>query len=137
MFDVTKLLESSSNNAFKNNNVYTYTFTLSGSTSAGLNTETFTATLPTSPDMVDILFNGPTDTVYGTDPRPSAGWFRQGYVWVVTNNAGGGNPSRWRVQATISGTTLTIIAQYVQQFTTSETLTSTNFSCRVIDFSIF
>jgi len=137
MLDITKLLFSSNNNAFKNNNVYTGSFVISGTTAAGTNTKTFTTTLLETPDMLDIIFNGPTDTVYGSDPRPAGGWFRQGSIWVLTDNVGGGSPGPWRLQAAISGATLTITAQLVQGFTAAETLTATTFSYRIVDYSIY
>lgn len=141
--DLTKLVFYSGAPAFKQNNVVqTGTFTISGSTVAGTNTQTFTASLLSVPDMVDIVFNGPTDTVGGQDPRPVNGWFKQGAVWVPTNNAGGGNPAKWEIYSSLSstglsGATLTVTAVYVQQFTTIETMTSTNFFYRVIDYSVF
>lgn len=135
--DLTKLALHTAYDAFKNNAIYTGTLTISGSTVEGTNVQTFTVTLTQTPDMTDIVFNGPTDTVFSNDPRPSDGWFKRGAVWIPTNDAGGGNPSRWVLSSSISGTTVTITATYVQQFTTGETLTATNFSYRIIDFSVF
>lgn len=134
--DLTKLILHTGYDAFKQNAIYTGTKTISGTTAAGTNIKTFTVTLGTVPDMVDIIFNGPTNA--GIDPRPANGWFKQGAVWVPTDNAGGGNPSKWVLFANMtSTTTLTITAIYVQQFTAAEVLTSTDFSYRVIDYSIF
>lgn len=132
--DLTKLVSHSDYPAFKNNTIYTGTLTISGSTAGGTNTKTFTVTLTQAPDMTDILFNGPTG---GSDPRPAGGWFRRGYVWVPTNDAGGGNPSNWLITSSIAGSVVTITAMYVQTFSTVETLTSTNFSYRIIDYSVF
>lgn len=133
--DLTKLVSHSDYPAFKNNSIYTGTCTISGTTSGGTNIKTFSVTLSQAPDLIDILFNGPSDA---SDARPSAGWFRKGYVYVPTNNAGGGNPSAWLITSSMaSSTTLTITATYVQQFSTPETLTSTNFSYRIVDYSIF
>lgn len=137
MPELTDFIYNSNYNAFKNNNVYTGTFTISGTTAAGLNTKTFTVELPTTPDLIDIMFNGPTDTVFGSDPRPANGWFKDGWVWTRTNNAGGGDPRPWFISATINGTTLTVTATSVQQFVAAEAITSTDFSYRVIDYSIF
>ena len=134
MPDTTKASLYSPYRAFKNNAVYTGTFSITGTTVVGLNTRTFTRVLSTTPDMVDISFNGPTG---GSDPRPAGGWFKQGFIWVATNNAGGGNPSSWRIYASINGTTLTVTAIYVQAFVTAEALTSTSFSYRVVDYSVF
>lgn len=132
--DLTKLNLHSEYNAFKNNAILTGTCTISGNTSAGANVKTFLVDLGRTPDMVDIVFNGATG---GGDPRPAGGWFHKGAISVATNNAGGGNPSSWKLHTSIAGGILTISAEYVQQFTTVETLTSTNFSYRVIDYSVF
>ena len=131
MADITKLAFHSAYPAFKNNTIYTGTKTISGTTSGGLNTKTFIVTLDQEPDLLDIIFTGPSD---GT--RPTGAWFKKGAVNVATNNAGGGNPSTWVINSSLNGTTLIITATYVQQFTTSESLTSTDFSYRVVDYSV-
>lgn len=136
MIDLTKLILHTGYNAFKNNDLTTGTFTLTGSTAAGLNSRTFTFDIGPSPDMVDVVFNGPTDTVFSSDPRPSTGWFKQGFIYTITNNAGGGNPARWTVNSEINGSTLTITCQYPQGFVTAETLTSTDCSFRLVDYSV-
>lgn len=132
--DPTKLILFSEHPAFKNNNIYTGTLTISGSTAAGTNTKTFTIPLDVTPDLLDIVFNGPTG---GSDPRPSGGWFKQGRVWVASNNAGGGNPTSWLITSKISGSDVIVTATYIQTFVTAETLTSTNFSYRIVDYSVF
>jgi hypothetical protein len=136
--DLTKLVFHSNYNAFKNNREYTGTLTISGTTSGGVNLKEFTVELDTAPDLLDISFQGNSDPVFDPfDPRPDDGWFKQGAVYVPTNNAGGGNPSKWTITTSLSGTTLTISATYIQQFTTAETLTSTNFSYKIVDYSVF
>lgn len=137
MADLTKLNLHSDYPAFINNNIWTGTLTISGSTSGGTNVRTFTIDLGLTPDLTDIVFNGPTDSVFGSDPRPADGWFKRGKVWVRTNNAGGGDPSMWTINSSINGTVVTVTAIMVQTFSTSETLTSTNFSYRIIDYSVF
>lgn len=135
--DLSKLVMHSNYPAFKNNNIFTGTLTIpAGNTAGGLNNRSFTINLSVTPDLTDIVFNGPAN-VGSFDPRPSGGWFKQGYIWVPTNNAGGGNPSGWKITTTISGTSVGVVATYVQQFTTVETLTATNFSYRIIDYSVF
>jgi len=133
MVDTSKLILYSPYNAFKNNNFYSGTLTISGSTAGGVNTKTFTVNLAIDPDMTDIVFYGPSDA---SDPRPNDGWFKQGRVWVPTNNAGGGNPSAWTITSSIVGTVLTVTATYIQQFTTAETLTATDFYYRLVDYSV-
>lgn len=130
--------------AFKNNNIYTGSFTISGSTTGGTNTQTTIVNLSSNPDIIDIQFNGPANGNTSVDPRPATAWFKNSdsysetnRVWVPTNNAGGGNPSGWAVYGTAVGSVLTITAVYVQEFTTSETLTSTSVSYRLVDYSVF
>lgn len=136
--DLTKLILDTTFGSFKQNSpIVTGSSTISGSTVAGVNTRTFTVILARTPDLLDVVFNGPTDLVFSQDPRPSSGWFKKGSVWVPTNNAGGGNPSPWQLYTSVVGSVLTITAVYVQQFTAAETLTSTTFSYRIIDYSVF
>lgn len=133
--DLTKLILDTPYSAFKNNNpVSPGILTINGSTVAGVNTRTFTVNLVSIPDMVDIVFNGPTG---GIDPRPAGGWFKRGAVWVPTNNVGGGSPSLWNIYSNIVGSVLTVTGVYIQQFTIAEALTSTDFSYRVMDYSVF
>ncbi len=134
MTDLTKLIFASNYPAFKNKTVYEGTCTISGSTSGGLNTKTFTVTLAEEPDILDVRFNGNAAV---SDPRPDDAWFKSGSISVATNNAGGGNPSSWLLSYSVSGTTVTITASYVQTFTTAETLTSTDFTYKIIDYSVF
>lgn len=132
--DLTKLVFHSGYPAFINTRIYTGTLTISGTTSPGLNIKTFTVTLDQAPDYLDVVFNGPTDAVYGSDPRPDGGWFKQGAVWVRTDNAAGADPNPWYITYSISGVTLTITASYVHQISLGETLTSTNFYYRAVDY---
>ena len=133
MPDLTKIVFHSQYPAFKNNRIYTGTLTISGSTNAGSNTRTFTVTLDKAPDLIDVVFNGPTDTVYNSDPRPSTAWFKVGAVWTPTS--GFGTPAPWTINYRINGLTVVITANYVQQFTGSETITSTDFNYRIVDYS--
>lgn len=139
--DLTKLILHSSYPAFKNNNVYTGSFTISGTQVTGANTKTFTVALDDVPDMVDVLFNGPDDDAFSpsTDPRPSDGWFSQGFVYVRGDNSGAGYnnyPTRWELFSSINGKTLTIYA--VGLWTATPTLTLTNTVCyyRLVDYSV-
>ncbi len=132
--DLTKLSLHSNYNAFKNTTEYTGTLTISGSTTGGVNTRSFDVTLFTDPDMLDISFNGNSA---GTDQRPDDGWFKKGSIWVPTDNAGGGNPSMWTITTSLTGNVLTISAVYIQEFSTVEALTSTDFSYRIVDYSVF
>lgn len=139
-WSLQNLLFHSGYAAFKNNSVYTGSFNISGTANAGVNTQTFTLTLPKAPDLADILFNAPTDTVFGNDPRPSAGWFKQGASWVIGNNAGAGftnYPTPWVMSSRFTGSQIVITAQYVQTFTAPLTLNTTAVSYRIVDYSVF
>lgn len=130
--DLSKLVFHSAYNAFKQNTiVQTGTCTITGTVSAGTNIQTFTVNLETAPDMVDIVFNGPGSVI---DSRPDDAWFKQGSIGVPFT---GPSDSVWYLYSSITGSTLTITAVYVQTFTGTETLTDTTFSYRVIDYSIF
>lgn len=137
--DRSKLLFDSSSPGFKNNNIYTGTGTISGGVGPGTTTITVTVPLTKTPDMVQALFNGPTDTVSGQDPRPSAAWFRNGYVWVLGNNSGAGYtnyPIPFKMNMFLNGSTATIQAITVSSISATLTLTSTPFSYRIIDYSV-
>lgn len=136
--DLTELILDTNYDAFKNNNIYTGTFTISGTTSAGVNAQTDTITLDAIPDITDIVFNGPA---YGSsDPRPDNGWFHSGAIEVLGNNVPAGYvnyPTLWLPYSSIDGTTVTITCYYAQQFIDALTLTSTEVSYRIIDYSVF
>ncbi len=138
--DLSKLVLLSEKGAFKNNNVYEGSFNITGLAVAGLNQVVFTVPLARVPDLVSALLNGPTDTVYGSDPRPGNAWFKKGAIWVLGNDAGAGYtnyPTPWIPEVTISGANAIIKLTYVQQFVANLSLTSTPFSYRILDYSVF
>lgn len=138
--DQSKVLFSSNTPAFKNNNIYTGTGTISGTVSAGISIFTVTVPLGETPDMVQIMLNGPTDTVFGDDPRPGTGWFRDGYVWVRGDNHGAGYDNYlmpFKMNTYISGSSAIIEATLVSSISPVLTLTSTQYSYRIIDYSVF
>lgn len=140
MPDLTKLQYHTGYNTFKNNAVYTGNTSISGSTSGGTNTRTFDVTLARRPDIMDVIFNGATDTVFSSDPRPTAGWFKRGAVWVRGDNAGAGYtnyPTPWLVYTSLNGLVLTITMLYSQTFTPALTLTPTPLSYKIVDYSVF
>lgn len=140
MPDLTKLQYHTGYNTFKNNAVYTGSYSITGSTSPGTNTRSFDITLARRPDIMDVIFNGATDTVSGLDPRPANGWFKKGAVWVRGDNAGAGYtnyPTPWVVYTSLTNLTLTVTLVYSQQFTPSLTLTSTPISYKIVDYSVF
>lgn len=135
--DLSQLIENTQYNAFKNNAIYTGDRTITGSTGEGANVRTFTVGLDSIPDMVDIVFNGPTNV---NDSRPANGWFKQGRVWVAGTDIPAGynnHPTDWIIYGAITGTTLTITATFSQTFIATLALTNTGFSYRVIDYSAF
>lgn len=138
--DLQKLVLLSQKGAFKNNNIYTGTLAVTGTAVPGTNVRTFTVPLAKVPDLVSALLNGPTDTIFGSDPRPGNAWFKKGYIWVLGTDAGAGYtnyPTPWQVQVTISGANAIIRLTYVQQFVANLALTSTNFDYRILDYSVF
>jgi len=138
--DLTKLIQTSQNKGFANNNEYEGSVNITGTATAGLNTRTFTVPLDEIPDLVSAVFNGPTDTVYGSDPRPGTAWFKTGYIWVLGTDAGAGHvnyPTPWKLELTISGKNAIIKASYVQQFIANLALTSTPLYYRIFDYSVF
>lgn len=140
MTDLTKLQYHTGYNTFKNNAVYTGNYSITGSTAGGTNTRSFDITLARQPDIMDVIFNGATDTVFGNDPRPADGWFKKGAVWVRGDNAGAGYtnyPTPWVAYTSLTGLTLTVTLIYSQQFTPSLTLTSTPIYYKIVDYSVF
>lgn len=140
MLDLSRAQYHTGYNAYKNDNVYTGTYSITGSTNAGTNTRTFQVTLREIPDLLEIAFNAPTDTVFSSDPRPSNGWFKNGVAWVRGDNAGAGYtnyPTGWIPYTSINGNVLTVTLINVQQFTPSLTLTPTDLLYRITDYSIF
>lgn len=143
--DLTKLVFHSGYPAFKNNAKYSGSFNIGGVSAGGTNQQTTNVTLAKTPDLVDILFNGPSDThwegTYGDlDPRPSTGWFKQGKIWVRGDNAGAGYtdyPTPWVITTSLSGLVLTITVTYVQTFSTALVITSTPVYYRIVDYSVF
>lgn len=128
--DLTKLAFHSSYPAFKNDRLYTGTLTISGTTTSSVNTRTFSIALDRAPDLVDIVFNGPS---LSTDPRPNNGWFKLGAIRVVV----GGENTPWIINSRISGSTLVVQAVYVQETGGTQSITSQNFDYRVVDYSVF
>lgn len=138
--DLTKLILLSQKAAFKNNKVYDGSVNITGTATAGLNVREYTVPLEQVPDLVSAIFNGPTDTVYGSDPRPGGAWFKKGTVWVLGTDAGAGYtdyPTNWSISVKISGQNAIIRAEYVQQFIANLALNSTPVSYRILDYSVF
>ena len=140
MPDLTKLQYHTGYNTFKNNSVYTGSYSITGTTVPGTNTRQFNISLARQPDIMDVIFNGATDTVFASDPRPAAGWYKKGAVWVRGDNAGAGYtnyPTPWVVYTSLTGLTLTVTLLYSQQFTPALTLTPETLQYKIVDYSVF
>lgn len=138
--DLSKLILLSEKGAFKNNTVYDGTLAITGTAVAGVNTRSYTVPLSRVPDLLSGIFNGPTDTAFGSDPRPGSAWFKKGYIWVLGTDSGAGYtnyPTAWSVELTISGQNAIIKLTYIQQFIATLSLNSTNFDYRILDYSVF
>jgi len=123
--DLTMLSFDSRYPAFKNNRLYTGVEVISGTTASGTNLRQFTVTLASAPDLVDIMFSSSL----------TSGWQKLKTISVPTS--GVGNPSSWVLSSQINGSTIVIDARYVQTFSGSESLTSTSFYYRIVDYSVF
>lgn len=139
--DLTKVNADFNYNAFKNNHIYTGQFNIVGSWTPGYQTQTHDVLLTETPDLVQATFNGPTDTVFGSDPRPGEAWFKNGAVWVRGDNAGAGYtnyPIPYEMSAIMTGPrTCTINASSVSEIADTLTLTPTTVYFRVLDYSVF
>lgn len=138
--DLPKLILLSEKGAFKNNKIYEGAVTFGGTATPGTNFRTFVIPLEKVPDLLSGVFNGPTDTVFASDPRPGSAWFKRGYVWALGNDAGAGYtnyPTAWEVQLSINGANAIIKLTNIQQFTANLAITNTNLSYRILDYSVF
>lgn len=138
MIDLTKLSSHTAYPGFKNNRIYTGSFALTGTTSEGLNTITHTVGLDKTPDISDLIFNGP-NTAYDSSPsteRPPTAWFKEGYVNSDADFGGLGTiTTTWFMSHQIIDSQLIITAQFPQEFSGSGTLPDDTISYRLIDYS--
>lgn len=140
MPDRSKMQYYTEDNTYKNNAVYTGAVTISGTSTAGTNLKTFNVTLARQPDILDVMFNGATDTVFGSDPRPSNGWFKKGAVWALGTDVPAGYtnyPCPYEIYTSLSGLTLTINAIFSQQFIATLSITPTPINYKIVDYSVF
>ena len=122
---------------FRNNRTFSGREFINGTVGSGATTKTWTIPLGLSPDLVDIMYNGPTEA---SDPRPADAWFKEGIVYVLGQNSGAGYtdyPTIWVMNGYINGDNLVITATYVQAFTDVLTLDETEFFYRLVDYSVF
>lgn len=140
MIDLTKLLLASNYPAFKNNTIYTGTETISGSCPPGYSEFAYTVPLDDMPDLLTGIFNGPTDDLFDLDPRPATGWFKNGAIWVHGSNTGAGYPDYtipYIVSMNVSGKSANIVLSTQNQTAVTFSLVNTDFSYRIIDYSVF
>lgn len=133
---LTKLIFHSNYPAFKNDAVYTGSFSLSGTTASGINDITETVPLDSAPDLLDVVFQGNSDATF--DIRPDDAWFKKGRVWVRGDGGAITNlPLPWDIGYYIDGSNLVIRARYVQTFTQALTMTAETVQYKVVDYSVF
>lgn len=119
--------------SFKNNKLYTGSFTISGSIAPGATVKTFTKVLDQAPDMLQVVFNTTATSIYISTPYPSTGWWKQG---IVPDDAGGLGAG-WEIAWAINGSTITFTATTVNTTTTTYTSAGPTVNYRLIDYSIF
>lgn len=134
MVDLTKLVMHSAYPAFKNNNVFTDTFNISGTITGGVNLRSVTLNLPFTPDIADIVIGEGGeyskeigDSFYGASriiSIPGTGTITPGTI-----------NTPWAIGSRISGNSLIVTAYNIHQVDETVTLTSTPISVRVIDYS--
>lgn len=142
MPDLTKLIAHSSYPAFKNMSEYTGSFDISGTIVPGVNVRSYFFDLPYVPAIEDIVFSGRgeqgfSSPDFGTNPRPSGTWFKEGAVFVRGDNAGDGyinEGTMWVINASINGKQLTITAICVIQFYATLTLTTETVQIKLVDY---
>lgn len=133
MLDYSDFVMHSDCAAFKNNNVYTGSFTISGTISGGSNTITKDVALDKTPDMLDVRVTG---RAVSPMLRQTGEYFKpgQGLIAVPANSLG---ETYWYISySMINGTTLRITASYGNQTTSSDTISSAQtVNYKIIDYS--
>lgn len=140
--DPQKLLFNTTLPAFKNNNVYTGSFNITGTSVSGTNTRTFEIQLDETPDILDIMFQGQGDLSYGVtgNPRPDNAYFKDDYITVRADDPGAGYvnyPTAWYLTSAIVGNKVIVTATYIHTFTANLTFTSTTVHYKIVDYSVF
>lgn len=131
MTDRTKLTFDSRTSTFRNNNLYTGSFVISGTTSPGINQRTTSVSIPSNAVLVDALFRGPApDNPSNRDSDDQ--WFRDGLVLVPATGA----DTVWRIDYRRTSTGITITASYAKTFEGTSTLTATTVFYRFVDYVV-
>ena len=139
--DLTKLQMITANQGFKNNNVYTGSFTISGNfNSESINISQYIS-LPSGVDTFDVIFSGRSNGGFSYDtgnPRPNGAWFKSGVVNVRADGDRYSNyPIKFRINSSMSGNTLIISAVSYKDFTANLSLTPETVYYKVIDYSLY
>ena len=117
--------------AFKNNNIYTGSFTISGTIGTGVNTRTYTLPVGKDMDMADVQFRGVGTSV----GRPTDAWFNSGPIDV--NVTGPGMSSMpFFLNSRVQGTNIIITATTMNQTMDTYTASARTVNVRVVDYSI-
>ena len=142
--ELTELQSTTLNPGFKNNDEFSGSFNITGNYTTQSLVITHTVTVPSGTDIADIVFQGRADGGFGIstgDPRPNDAWFKRGRVWArgdSTDGSGYSNhPVDFLLEASISGTTLTIKASSTRQYTGNLAITSETVQYKLIDYSVF
>lgn len=132
----TTLLQS-----FKNNEVYSGEFIISGVMPEGAMQVTRVVLLPAHISIADIMFQGRADGGFDQptgNPRPNEAWFRQGVVNVRASGAGYTNtPMPFILGARISDKTLVLTATAWRAFQGELYLTPEIVRYKIVDYSVF
>lgn len=140
MTNISNFILNSDTDSFKINNEYSGTVAISGTVEGGINTRTFTIPLTTSPDLVDVYVNSTlTDGIFSGgswNTLPSGSWVKKGMI-IVPDDAGFGGTIFIFGSVVISDDIVYITLNSVQQYTGTYSLTSTNMSYKIIDYSIY
>lgn len=139
--DLTKLQSTSLVQSFKNNRIYSGSFTISGTWASGSIQIVHQVTLPANVTIADIIFQGRADGGFAIptgNPRPNSAWFKRGVVNARVDMSGFNNqPQPFMIGARIDGNVLTITATAFRTYTGTLTISPEVVQYKVIDYSVF
>lgn len=117
--------------SFKNDNVYTGTFTISGPIPVGYSTRTFTLPIGNFQGMADVSFRG------NASGRPGSSWFRSGVIEVGVTWSGMSGMQPFMLSSNMSGSNVVITASTVNNgsATLNPTSTGATFSAMAVTYS--
>lgn len=126
--DLTKLVLYSGNPAFKNNDIYTGSKSMSGNENNAINFYTASATLPVTPDFTQILLSSDQNT-----------WTDYLIMDVQVDDSVTGNnyPTKLYISPSLSGSTVTFTGILAKQYVSTGTLHTSTFYYRIVDYSVF